>query len=104
MALAVLKAMSSPHPVDEERVFSGGAEPTGEPRSQDTAGGGRGIGLGFTTVLGAILIAVPVIWAVFYLATASSAGLGSGFVFLIGVVLLACLGAGVVLLRGLFRT
>jgi hypothetical protein len=41
---------------------------------------------------------------VFYLATASSAGLGGGFVFLVGIVLLACLGAGVVLLRGLFRT
>ena len=78
--------------------MSGGAEPTREPRSQDTAGGGRGVGLGFTTVLGVVLIAVPVIWAV------GSAGIGTGFVFLIGIVLLACLGAGVVLVRGLFRT
>ena len=96
--------MSSPQPVDEERVLSGGAEPTREPRSQDTAGGGRGIGLGITTILGVVLIAVPVIWAVFYLAAAGSAGIGTGFVFLIGIVLLACLGAGVVLVRGLFRT
>ncbi len=95
--------MPSPQYVDEERVSDGGAEPAGEPRSQDTATGGRGIGLGFTTILGVVLIAVPVIWAAFYLATANSAGIGIGFVFLVGIVLLACLGAGAVLVRGLFR-
>jgi len=31
-------------------------------------------------------------------------GLGAGFIFIVGVVLLFFLGAGAVLLRGLFRT
>jgi len=64
--------MPSPQYVDDERVADGGAEPAGKPRSQNTAIGGRGMGL--------------------------------GLVFLVGIVLLACLGAGAVLVRGLFRT
>jgi hypothetical protein len=91
-------------PLEEERTWAGGAEPTREPRSQDSAGAGRGAGLGLTTILGAILIAVPLIWAVFYLVQAGTSGLGNGFVLMVGIVLLACIGAGVLLLRGLFTT
>jgi hypothetical protein len=90
--------------LDGKRVVSGGAQPTREPRSQDSAGAGRGVGLGITTILGALLVAVPVVWAIAYLMQASASGLGGGFVTLTGVVLLLVLGAGVVLLRGLFRT
>jgi len=90
--------------LDGKRVLAGGASPTGEPRDQDSAGGGRGVGLGITTILGAILVAVPVIWAIAYLMQAGAAGLGNGFVVLVGIVLLAVLGAGILLLRGLFRT
>jgi predicted phage tail protein len=90
--------------LDGKRVVSGGAQPTAEPRSQDTARGGRGLGLGITTVLGAVLVAVPVIWAVAYLMQAGAAGLSGGFVFAVGIVLLGVLGVGMVLLRGLFRT
>lgn len=93
-----------PSDLDGKRVVSGGAAPTGEPRSQDSARGGRGVGLGVTTILGALLIAVPVVWAALYLMQASAAGLGSGFVLLVGIVLLAVVAAGIVLLRGLFRT
>ena len=89
---------------DEDRAWPGGAQPTSEPHGQDSAGGGRGIGLGLTTIVGGLLIAVPLLWAITYLAQAGRAGLGTGFTFLVGVVLLLCLGAGVVLLRGLFRT
>jgi len=77
--------------------------PTGEPRAQDSAGGGRGIGLGLTTVIGALLIAVPMIWTFTYLAQAGTSGLGTGFALLVGVVLLFCVGIGVILLRGLLR-
>jgi hypothetical protein len=97
--------MPTPQPrAKADRQWSGGSEPTGEPRSQDTAKGGRGVGLGLTTVLGVVLVAVPLIWAAYYLTTASSSGLGIGFVFLVGIVVMACLGAGALLLRGLFRT
>jgi hypothetical protein len=96
--------MATPEPMDEERTWEGGAQPTGEPRSQDTANGGRGVGLGLTTVIGVVLIAAPVIWAISYLMQANATGLGTGFVFLVGVVLLACLGAGVMLVRGLLKT
>jgi hypothetical protein len=88
---------------DEEPAWSGGAQPTGEPRDQDSAGAGRGIGLGLSTLIGVVLMAVPLIWAVAYLSRAGTAGLGSGFTFLVGVVLLAALGFGFVLARGLFR-
>jgi hypothetical protein len=90
--------------IDEESAWPGGAQPTGEPREQDSAGGGRGIGLGLTTIVGGLLIAVPMLWAITYLAQAGNAGLGTGFTFLVGAVLLFCLGVGVVLVRGLFRT
>jgi hypothetical protein len=90
--------------IEKDHAYQGGAEPTGEPRSQDTARGGRGIGLGFTTILGIALIAVPLVWAAIYLAQAGIAGLGSGFVLLMAVVLLGCIAAGVLLVRGLFRT
>ncbi len=73
-------------------------------RSQDSAGAGRSIGLGFTTILGALLIAIPVIWAIAYLAQAGTAGAGGGFAILVVLVLLACIGAGVLLLRGLLRS
>ena len=73
-------------------------------RAQDSAGSGRGVGLGFSTILGALLIAVPVIWGIAYLAQAGAAGLGGGFVILVALVLLACIGAGFLLLRGLLRT
>ena len=73
-------------------------------RAQDSAGVGRGIGLGFSTVLGVVLIAVPVIWAIAYLSQAGAAGLGGGFAIIVVLVLLACIGAGFVLLRGLLRT
>ena len=89
---------------DEERAWPGGAQPTGEPHGQDSAGGGRGLGLGLTTIVGGLLIAAPLLWAITYLAQAGTAGLGTGFTFLVGVLLLFCLGAGVVLLRGLLRT
>jgi hypothetical protein len=87
---------------DEDRASLGGAQPTGEPREQDSAGGGRGIGL--TTVLGALLIAVPLLWAFTYLAQAGTTGLGTGFALVVGAVLLFCITVGVILLRGLFRT
>ena len=87
---------------DEQRASAGGAEPTHEPRTQDTAGGGRRAGLGATTILGILLIAIPIIWAAAYLSQAGTAGLG-GFAVLVGVVLLAALLAGVLLLLGLFR-
>lgn len=96
--------MATQQPLEEERTFAGGAAPTHEPRSQDSAGHGRGVGLGVTTILGIVLVAVPVVWAVMYLMQASQTGLGTGFVFLVGIVLLACLGAGLVLLRGLLKT
>jgi len=73
-------------------------------RAQDSAGAGRAVGLGFSTILGAVLILVPVIWAIAYLSQAGAAGLGGGFAILVGIVLLACLGAGFILLRGLFKT
>jgi hypothetical protein len=95
--------MASSQSVDQEH-FLGGAEPTAEPRSQDTARGGRGIGLSLTSVLGALLIAVPVVWAILYLTQAGAAGLGGGFMILVGVVLVACVGTGWLLVRGLFRT
>jgi hypothetical protein len=90
--------------LDGKRVMAGGAQPTREPSAQDTAHGGRGVGLGITTLLVALLIAVPVVWAGAYLMQAGAAGLGIGFVVLVGIVLLAVMGAGIVLLRGLFRT
>jgi hypothetical protein len=71
-------------------------------RAQDSAGAGRGVGLGVSTILGAVLILVPVIWAIAYLSQAGAAG--GGFAVLVGLVLLACLGAGFILLRGLFKT
>src|SRR5260221_216685 len=89
---------------DEEPALPGGAQPTGEPRDQDSANAGRGLGLSATTIIGALLIAVPVLWAFTYLAQASTTGLGIGFTFVLGVVVLFCVGAGVVLIRGLFRT
>lgn len=89
---------------NEERAGGGGAEPTGEPDSQDSAGGGRGAGLTVATVLGILLIGVPLIWAVVYLMQSSAAGLGSGFTLLVGVVLLACIGVGAMLVSGLFTT
>ena len=89
---------------DEARASGGGAEPTGEPRSQDSAGGGRGAGLTLTTVLGTLLIAVPLIWAVVYLVQSGVAGLGGGFTLLMAVVLLACVAVGAMLTRGLFTT
>lgn len=73
-------------------------------RAQDSAGIGRGVGLGFSTILGALLIAIPVIWAIAFLSQAGTAGLGGGFAILVVLVLVACLGAGFVLLRGLLRT
>jgi hypothetical protein len=88
---------------DEGRAPGGGAEPTREPRGQDTSGAGRGVGLGVTTILGILLIAVPVIWAAVYIAQAGTSGLTSGFTFLVGIVLLAAVGVGVVLVRGLFQ-
>lgn len=89
---------------DEDRAWGGGAQPTGEPDTQDSAGGGRGVGLGISTILGALLILVPIVWAAFYLMQAGAAGLGGGFTFLVGVVLLAAIGFGVVLLRGMFKS
>lgn len=73
-------------------------------RAQDTAGAGRGVGLGVSTVLGAVLILIPLVWAVAYLSQAGASGLGGGFAILVGLVLLACVGAGFLLLRGLLRT
>jgi hypothetical protein len=73
-------------------------------RAQDSAGAGRSVGLGVSTVLGALLILVPLVWAVAYLTQAGASGIGGGFAILVGLVLLACLGAGFLLLRGLFRT
>src|SRR5437667_373175 len=89
---------------DEERAWAGGAEPTGEPRALDSAGVGRALGLGLTTILAGLLIAVPLIWAIAYLWHAGTSGLGGGFVSLVGVVLLVCVAAGLMLLRGLSRT
>jgi len=71
---------------DEERGVPGGAMPTGEPREQDSAHGGRLAGLGVTTIIGILLIAVPLIWAFTYFAQADTAGLGTGFTFLVGIV------------------
>ena len=88
----------------EEVGPSGGAERTQEPRSQDTAGGGRRAGLGLSTVIGLLLVAVPIVWGAIYIAQAGAAGLGSGFTILVGVVVLAAVGAGAALLAGLFRT
>ncbi len=82
----------------------GGAEPTGEPHSQDTARGGRSIGLSMTIVQAVVVVAVPLVWAIFYLSQAGAAGVGSGFILLVGLVVLACLGVGWLLLRGLLRT
>ena len=45
-----------------------------------------------------------VIWAIAYLSQAGAAGLGGGFAVIVVLVLLACLGAGFVLLRGLLRS
>jgi hypothetical protein len=73
-------------------------------RAQDSAGVGRGVGLGFSTILGALLIAIPVIWAIAYLSQAGAAGLGGGFAIIVVLVLLACVGAGFMLVRGLLRT
>ncbi|HET6319913.1 MAG TPA: hypothetical protein VFG86_25930 [Chloroflexota bacterium] len=73
-------------------------------RAQDSAGVGRGVGLGFSTILGALLIAIPIIWAIAYLSQAGASGLGGGFVILVALVLLACIGAAFLLLRGLLRT
>ena len=88
---------------DEHLAVAGGAAPTGEPRSQDSTGSGRGVGLGITTILGILLIGVPVIWAAVYIAQAGTSGLTSGFTYLVGIVLLAAVGVGVVLVRGLFN-
>ena len=55
-------------------------------------------------MLGALLIAVPLVWAFTYFAQANTAGLGTGFTFVVGIVVLFCLGMDAVLLRGLFRT
>ena len=71
-------------------------------RNQDSAGAGRAVGLGISSVLGVILILVPVVWAVVYMAQAGSAGWG--FVFVTGVVLLGCVGFGFVLVRGMLRS
>jgi hypothetical protein len=90
--------------LDGKRVVSGGAAPTREPRGQDTARGGRRVGLGITTLLSAVLVAVPIAWAVAYLVQARDAGLGGGFVLVLAVVLLAVIGAGLLLARGFFRT
>lgn len=95
--------MATEQPLEEERTFAGGAAPTREPKEQDTGGHARGVGLSITTILGIVLVAVPVIWAVTYLVQVGQAGLGTGIVFLVGIVMLACLGAGVVLLKGLLR-
>jgi hypothetical protein len=73
-------------------------------RAQDSTGVGRSVGLGFSTILGALLIAIPVIWAIAYLTQAGAAGVGGGFAILVALVLLACIGAGFLLLRGLLRT
>jgi hypothetical protein len=73
-------------------------------RAQDSAGAGRGIGLGVATVIGAFLIALPVIWAIGSLSQAGAAGLGGGFAVLVTLVLLACIGAGFVLMRGMLRS
>jgi hypothetical protein len=89
---------------DEKPAWAGGTEPTGQPREQDSAGAGRGFGLGVSTIIGILLMAVPLIWAFVYLSQAGTTGLGSGFTFLVGVVLLAAIGVGFVLARGLFRT
>ncbi|MBV9543118.1 MAG: hypothetical protein JOY61_01925 [Chloroflexi bacterium] len=89
---------------DEHRASGGGAQPTGEPRTQDSAGAGRGVGLSVSTILGALLIAVPLIWGGYYISQAGAAGVGTGFTILVVVVVLACIGFGFVLLRGLFRT
>lgn len=104
MGLAPERSVATSPRLDEEHTFEGGAEPTREPHSQDTAGGGRSIGLSLTTIVGAALIAVPVIWAGYYLMQVGSAGLGGGFVVLVGIVMLVCLGTGVMLLRGLLKT
>ena len=90
--------------LDGKRVVAGGAAPTHEPRSQDSAGGGRGLGLLVTVLLGAVLVLVPLIWAGAYLWQAGASGLGSGFMILVGIVLVAVLGAGIVLLRGLLKS
>ncbi len=73
-------------------------------RAQDSAGVGRGVGLGVSTILGAVLLIVPVIWAIAYLSQAGAAGLGGGFAILVAIVLLACIGAGFILLRGMLRS
>jgi hypothetical protein len=96
--------MSSSEPVDPRLGWSGGAEPAREPADQDSSGGGRGAGLAVTTLVGAILIVVPLIWAAYYLATAGTAGLGTGLVLLVAVVLVACVATGVLLVRGLLKT
>ncbi|HEV7666322.1 MAG TPA: hypothetical protein VGQ62_22500 [Chloroflexota bacterium] len=101
--MASPQPQSRPEPLEEERTWQGGAEPTHEPHAQDSAGGGRGIGLGLTTIIGGALIAVPLIWAAYYVFRASSTAIGDGFIVLLGVVMLACLSAGVLLLRGLLK-
>jgi hypothetical protein len=111
-ALHARMARSDPPPADighgtetdEHRAAGGGAEPTGEPRAQDSAGAGRVVGLSISTILGALLIAVPLIWGGYYISQAGAAGLGTGFTLLVGIVVLACVGFGVMLLRGLLRT
>jgi hypothetical protein len=75
----------------------------GEPRTQDGAGA-RGAGLSLTTIVGILLIAVPIIWAIVYLAQAGAAGPGGGFTLLVGVVAVACVAIGVLFVRGLFKT
>jgi hypothetical protein len=87
----------------EESAPAGGASPTSEPTGQDTGGAGRGLGFGITAVLGVGLLAVPLVWALLYLRQASAAGLEGGVLWLVGVVVLAVLVAGGLLLRALFH-
>ena len=88
--------------VDEEPALGGGAEPVREYR-QETAGSGRSVGLGLSTLVGALLIAIPLVWGGAYLMQAGAAGLTGGFGIMVLIVLLACLGAGAILLKGMFK-
>jgi hypothetical protein len=89
---------------EEESTTGGGAARAREPRDQDSAGAGRGVGLGITTVVGLVLLGVPAIWAVAYVTQAGAAGLGNAVTILFVIVMLAVMGAGAVLIRGLFRS
>jgi hypothetical protein len=89
--------------IAEERAPAGGASATSEPVGQDTAGAGRGLGFGISLVLAVGLLAMPLVWALVYARQASATGLDGGILWLVGIVVLAVLVVGGLLLRGLIR-